>query len=534
MLTVTQLDARVYSGIPCRVSILPTVAIPPLPPSGVGREAVTGTFRGHGVRGQSRSSGCSLLHHRFQNRPQAGGPSPALSGMSPMSDICARLPTEACLPPGVRAVCLSVVFYLTLPSSSCNLNIEYSIYKPMASEADMIRRTLQAVLRKAATRYPVVTLTGPRQSGKTTLARMAFPKHGHVSLEDPDQQEFALTDPRGFLNQLPEKVVLDEAQRAPALFSYIQTAADSVDSPGRFILTGSHNFLLLRTISQSLAGRSAVLHLLPFSLSELEGRSPFRLSKIGVELPRGSRPVKAGVMDVMFRGFYPRIHDKRLPPQDWLRNYYQTYVERDVREIVNVGDIPAFGRFVRLCAGRNGQLLNMSSLANDCGITHTTAKRWLSTLEASFLIVLLRPHHRNFNKRLTKRPKLYFLDSGLLCYLLRIQSPDDLPLHSSRGSIFESFVLSELLKNYLHRAEEPSLYFWRDSTGHEVDVVIDRGRKLVPIEIKSAQTVASDFFDGIKHWSALAGAEAAPGALFYAGKRSFRRAGVTVYSWSCL
>ncbi len=398
----------------------------------------------------------------------------------------------------------------------------------------MIRRTLQEAMRKAATQYPVVTLTGPRQSGKTTLARSAFPKHSYVSLEDPDQQEFALEDPRGFLDQFPGKVVLDEAQRAPALFSYIQTIVDEEHSRGRYILTGSHNFLLLKTISQSLAGRSAVLHLLPFSLSELEGRKPLNLSAIGIELPKERRPAKAKIIDVMFRGFYPRIHDKGLAPQDWLRNYYQTYIKRDVRDIVNVGDIEAFGRFVRLCAGRNGQLLNLSSMANDCGITHTTARRWLSVLEASFLIFLLRPHHRNFNKRLTKSPKLYFFDSGLLCYLLRIQSSDELHSHASRGSVFESFVLSELFKNYLHRAEEARLYFWRDSGGHEVDVLIDQGRKLVPIEIKSAQTVASDFFDGIEYWRKLAGRKASPGALFYGGDKSFRRAGVAVYSWSCL
>jgi predicted AAA+ superfamily ATPase len=398
----------------------------------------------------------------------------------------------------------------------------------------MVKRTLQAALRRASRQYPVVTLTGPRQSGKTTLVRSAFPKHRYVSLEDPDQREFAHDDPRGFLDQFRGKAVLDEAQRAPDLFSYIQTNVDEDGRSGKFILTGSHNFLLMRTISQSLAGRSAILHLLPFSLSELEGRSPLQLSKIGVDVPATRRAPKTGIMEVMFRGFYPRIHDKRLPPQEWLGNYYRTYVERDVREIVNVGDIEAFGRFVRLCAGRNGQLLNLSSLASDCGVTHTTARRWLSILEASFLVILLRPHHRNFSKRMIKSPKLYFLDSGLLCYLLRIQSPEDLRLHASRGSIFESFIVSELIKNYFNRGEEPGLYFWRDLAGHEVDVLMDRGRKLVPIEIKSGQTVAGDFFENINYWREIAGAEGAPGALFYGGEESFRRTGVAVYPWSCL
>jgi predicted AAA+ superfamily ATPase len=239
-------------------------------------------------------------------------------------------------------------------------------------------------------------------------------------------------------------------------------------------------------------------------------------------------------MQTLFRGFYPRIHDKGLDPQRWLRDYYQTYVERDVREIVNVGNIETFGRFVRLCAGRNGQLLNLTSLANDCGITHTTAKRWLSVLEASFLVVLLRPHHRNFSKRLIKTPKIYFLDSGLLCYLLRIRAPEDLRLHASRGSIFEGFVVAELLKNYLNAGREPDLYFWRDSAGHEIDVLIEQRRELTPVEIKSGQTVASDFFTGIRFWRNLVDDENAPAALVYAGDRSFRRQGVTVYRWSDL
>jgi predicted AAA+ superfamily ATPase len=398
----------------------------------------------------------------------------------------------------------------------------------------MIRRTIEETLRKAVSQYPVVTLTGPRQSGKTTLVRTALADHDYASLEDPDFRSFALSDPRGFLAQFRASVVLDEAQRAPALFSYIQTIVDEREAPGRFVLTGSQNFLLLQTVSQSLAGRCAILHLLPLSLSELENRSPFPLVDLGRVLPGSDRSSRFDLMQILFEGFYPRIHDRGLAPQEWLRNYDQTYVQRDVREMVNVGDIEAFGRFVRLCAGRNGQLLNLSSLAADCGISHTTARRWLSVLEASFLVMLLRPHHRNYNKRLIKSPKLYFLDTGLLCYLLRIRSPEDLHIHASRGAVFESLVLSELLKNYLHQGLEPDLYFWRDSTGHEVDVLVDRGSELVPMEIKSAMTVADDFFAGIKYWLRLARVPEAPAALIYGGERSFRRAGVTVYSWSCL
>ena len=398
----------------------------------------------------------------------------------------------------------------------------------------MIGRHLRPVLRAAAREAPVVTLTGPRQSGKTTLARAAFPRYDYATLEDPDLRTFVLEDPRGFLDQYRRGVVVDEAQRAPELFSYIQTLVDQDDRPGRFVLTGSQNFLLLRSISQTLAGRCAILHLLPFSFTELASRPAIHVSGLGRRLPRQRSAPRTDLMETLFRGFYPRIHDKRLDARRWLRDYHHTYVERDVRELVNVGDLEAFRLFVRLCAGRNGQLLNLSSLAGDAGITHTTARRWLSILETSFLVVLLRPHRRNFNKRLIKSPKLYFLDTGLLCYLLGIGSPTDLRLHAARGAVFESFVLSELLKARLHRGDEAELYFWRDAAGHEIDFLIADGEKLTPMEVKSGQTVASDFFAGLRFWRELAGDPAAPAALVYGGDRSFRREDVTVYRWSDL
>ena len=398
----------------------------------------------------------------------------------------------------------------------------------------MIRRALARKLRQAARAFPVVTLTGPRQSGKTTLVRSEFKSHAYVSLELPDQRAFALEDPRGFLAQFRGPVVLDEAQRAPELFSYIQGLVDERDRPGQFILTGSQNFLLLESVSQSLAGRCAVLHLLPFSLAEMEGRSPLPLETFGAQAHHDAHLPRKGLFERMFAGMYPRIHDKGLSPPDWLAPYYQTYLERDVRNVLNVGDLETFGRFVRLCAGRNGQLLNLSAVASDCGITHTTARRWISVLEASFLIALLRPYHRNFGKRLMKSPKLYFLDTGLLCFLLRIRAPEDLHLHGARGAIFESFVISELYKNFLNRGEIPSLYFWRDSGGHEVDALIDTGKRLVPVEIKSAQTVASDFFDGLKYWRELTGERQGPAALVYGGDRLFRQSGVVVYPWFVL
>ena len=399
----------------------------------------------------------------------------------------------------------------------------------------MIKRTLARKLKEAAAQFPVVTVTGPRQSGKTTLVQSVFRSYDYVSLELPDQRDFALEDPRGFLGQFDGPVILDEVQRTPDLFSYIQVLVDEHrDWTGRFILTGSHNFLLLQGLSQSLAGRCAVLHLLPFSLAELTGRKPLSLDGLGSTIPRNPRAPASGLMETLFAGFYPRIHDRHLPARDWLAGYYQTYIERDVRSVLNVGDIETFGRFVRLCAGRSGQLLNLSGLGSDCGVSHVTAKRWLSVLEASFIVVLLRPHHRNFGKRLIKSPKLYFLDTGLLCYLLQIQAPEALLHRAERGAVFESFVVSELYKNFLHRGDQPRLHFWRDTAGHEVDIVVDMGAGLIPVEIKSAQTVASDFFDGLAYWRKLTGAEQGPSALVYGGDQAFTRSGASVYPWYVL
>ena len=398
----------------------------------------------------------------------------------------------------------------------------------------MIPRTLATSLRKAANGFPVVSVTGPRQSGKTTLVRSEFKDYAYVSLELPDQRAFAMEDPRGFLAQFHGPVILDEAQRAPDLFSYIQAEVDEKELPGRFILTGSQNFLLLERISQSLAGRCAVLHLLPFSLAELTGRAPVSLDGFGAWAARNLHTPPFGLFELLHSGLYPRIHDKHLAPRDWLAAYYQTYVERDVRNVLNVGDLETFGRFVRLCAGRSGQLLNLSGIAADCGVTHTTARRWLSVLEASFVILLLRPHHENFGKRLIKTPKLHFLDTGLLCFLLGIRTAAELEVHSSRGAVFESFVVSELYKNFLHRGEQPGLYFWRSAAGHEVDALVELGGRRIPVEIKSAQTVASDFFAGLSYWRGLAADPGGRAALVYGGNRYFRQGGTVVYPWFAL
>jgi len=443
----------------------------------------------------------------------------------------------------VQLVCLAR-FPLFLPSATARLchwqvsqggflQFEDTIFKIQ----DMIPRHLAKHILQATEAYPVITLMGPRQSGKTTLVRQLFAGHAYVSLEAPDHRAFALEDPRGFLGQFAGGVILDEVQRAPDLLSYIQGIVDEQQQPGQFVLTGSQNFLLLEKVTQSLAGRTALFHLLPFSHSELMGRPPLPLEHIGAALPEHASqpstgtPESSSLFETLFTGFYPRIHDLKLAPQDWLRNYFQTYIERDVRTLLNVGNVETFTRFVRLCAGRSGQLLKISALGADCGISHDTARRWLSVLEASYVVHLLRPHHRNFNKRLIKSPKLYFLDSGLLCFLLRVQSPEMLVTHPLRGAIFESFAVAELLKTYHHTAREPNLYFWRSADGHEVDVLLERGQTLVPLELKSGETIASDFFKGLRYWRSLPGQAEAPAALVHGGTESRMQQGVAVYSW---
>ena len=379
----------------------------------------------------------------------------------------------------------------------------------------LVPRAAEATVRSLTEGYPVVAITGPRQSGKTTLVRAMFADRPFVSLEDLDERALATDDPRGFLARFPDGAVLDEVQRAPDLFSYLQTRVDEDGRTGLFVLTGSQQFDLLSGISQSLAGRVALVRLLPFALSELHEaeRAPDRLE------------------DLLFQGLYPPIHDRGLDPAVWYGNYVRTYVERDVRQMVNVRDLAAFQRFVRMCAGRCGQLLNLSSLGNDCGITHNTARAWLSVLEASYLVYLLRPHHRSFDKRLVKSPKLYFYDPGLAAWLLGVQTPDQLATHPLRGGLFETWVVSELLKALYNRALEDNLYFWRDHSGHEVDLLIDRGTELVPVEVKSGQTVNRDFFTGLERWREIAGDAAGRGWLVYGGDRSESRAEVEVVPW---
>ena len=393
----------------------------------------------------------------------------------------------------------------------------------------MIKRFLATKLKKAVQQYPVLTLTGPRQSGKTTLVKMVFSDYEYVSLENPDMRMFAMEDPNGFLRQFQAGVILDEVQRTPDLLSYIQTIVDRDSRSGQFILTGSQNLLLLDKISQSLAGRTAVFHLMPFSQRENLGNNLYSPEEFPDTSP--SRKSFSDLWETLCTGFYPRIHDKGLEAQEWLANYYQTYVERDVRLVINIGDMETFGRFVRLCAGRTGQLLNYSSLAADCGISVMTAKRWISVLQAGFIVSLVRPHYENFNKRLIKAPKMFFMDTGLLTFLLGVRNGKELQYHPLRGAVFESFVFSELYKLYLNNGRIPDIFYWQDVKRHEIDFILERGSKLLPIEVKSGETLSSDSFKGLKYYTGLAGNKTSVPVLIYGGNENYIRSGIQVLSW---
>jgi len=396
----------------------------------------------------------------------------------------------------------------------------------------MIRRDLAAVLALEATRNPVLTVIGPRQSGKTTLVRALFPDHHYVSLERPDRLAAAREDPLSLLAAARGRgMILDEVQRAPELLSYIQVAVDEDDAPGRFVLTGSQNFLLMESVSQTLAGRTVLLQLQPFSITELLGRPAISTSAPLETGPPGERAPDAELWQTLWTGFYPRIHDKGLDPQRWLADYHRTYVERDLRAVLKVMDLGLFEGFVRLAAARTGCELNLSELAADAGISQPTAKQWLTALRVGSLIVTLPPHAANFRKRLRKRPKLHFLDSGLICYLLGIRDPETLASHPLRGAIFESFVVSELVKAFAHAGREPPLFHWRDATGHEVDIIVDLGERLLPIEVKSGRTLGSDALATLRWWTSLPGNDNTGGVLVHGGDERSSRQGFGIAPW---
>ncbi len=381
----------------------------------------------------------------------------------------------------------------------------------------MIPRLLSEKLTDLAKGFPVICLTGPRQSGKTTLVKSVFSDHAYVSLENIDTMQAAKEDPRRFLAPYQTSgLIIDEAQRVPELFSYLQGIVDSSGQMGRYILTGSQNFLLLEKITQSLAGRAAILHLMPFSTSEI---------------------ASAGLLDstldeVLFKGMYPALFDRPVAPADFYPSYIETYLERDVRSMKNIGDLALFRKFVLLCAGRAGQLMNLTSLGNEVGVDHKTIRSWLSVLETSFLIFLLRPYHRNWNKRIVKQPKLYFYDTGLLCSLLGLRSAQDLASHHLRGGIYENYVIAEHLKQQHHAGIRPSAYFWRDYSGHEVDLIVEKGQAIQAVEIKSGETLNSQFFDGLRWFCKQTGLSSSDCALVYGGSEKQGRADGTVLPWS--
>ena len=378
-----------------------------------------------------------------------------------------------------------------------------------------IPRQAEALLTSLAQGFPILALTGPRQSGKTALARRAFPAKPYVTLEDPDQRLFAQDDPRSFLERYPEGAILDEVQRVPALLSYLQGIVDRAGRMGHFVLTGSQQFDLLAGVTQSLAGRIAILTLLPFSLAELAqaGRAPDNVALL------------------LWQGLYPPIYDRTVDAHVWYANYVATYLERDVRQALKVQDLDSFQRFLRLCAGRTGQLLNLVSLGSDAGISQPTARAWLSVLQASHVVHTLSPYHGNFNKRVIKTPKLYFHDPGLAAWLLGIQHPGQIAAHPLFGALFETWVVSELTKSRFNRGLHSNLYFWRDRSGHEVDVLIDRGTERQPLEIKAGRTIASDYFAGIDYWRSLVGATSSSAWLVYGGVERQQRRDVQILPW---
>jgi uncharacterized protein len=379
----------------------------------------------------------------------------------------------------------------------------------------MLNRKLGEKIKESAMKIPIVTITGPRQSGKSTLIQAIFPEHTYLNLEDLELRQFALTDPKGFLQSQKGKIILDEVQYVPHLFSYIQVISDRDKIPGQFILSGSQNFQLMESISQSLAGRVSIFNLLPFSLEEIRNTS-YKMETYE---------------EYILKGFYPRIYDLDLDPNRWLQDYLRTYVERDVRQLLNIGDLALFRQFLEICAGRIGQLINLSEIGNQLGISYQTVSKWISILETSFICYTLRPYHKNFNKRIVKSPKLYFYDTGLACALLNLRSIDEINRHFAKGALFENLIITEIMKNQLNRDLPSKNYFWNASGSHEVDLVMEVGGRLIAGEIKSGRTINSNFFNSLTYFQNASGVKPEDSYLIYGGDEVQTRSIAQVINW---
>jgi predicted AAA+ superfamily ATPase len=376
-----------------------------------------------------------------------------------------------------------------------------------------LQRQLYTKAKELLTKFPILAINGPRQSGKTTFSRILCPGYQYINLELPDERQFAREDPRGFLNTYKGGVIIDEAQYVPELFSYLQAITDERKINGEYLLTGSQNFLLSQHIAQSLAGRVALLTLLPFSFHELKDS--------------GFQP--GSWSEYLYMGGYPRVYEQQIAPYDFYPNYLQTYIERDVRQMLNVRDLAMFQKFIQLLAGRTGQLLNQNNLANELGLSNKTIEPWISVLEASFIIYRLQPYHQNFNKRLVKTPKIYFYDTGLASYLLGIRKLSDIQVHFAKGALFENLVINEFMKDGFNKGERLQYYFWRDHLQHEVDLIIDKIIERTACEIKVSQTINQDFFKNLRYYKEL-DPPAKPN-LIYGGNVDQKRNEVAVYGF---
>ncbi len=380
----------------------------------------------------------------------------------------------------------------------------------------MIKRTIENEAKLLMKEFPITAILGPRQSGKTTLAQKLFPKYAYVSLEDIDHRNFAQNDPRGFLERYSKNVIFDEIQKTPELISYMQTKVDQSKQKGQFVITGSHNFLLMEQISQSLAGRVGIARLLPFSCFEVE--------QYGI----------TNVDELIFGGFYPRIYEEHIRPKTFYKNYISTYIEKDLRQLKNIDKLETFIKFMKILAGRTGQILNTKSISEDCGISHNTVNEWISVLETSFVICKLKPYHKNYNKRIIKSPKIYFTDTGLVCSLLGIRKHQDFDYHFLKGQIFETYVVGELLKGNYNNGEIYDIFYWKDNHKKEIDIIIDFGSSHFAIEVKSGKTVQEKYFDNLKYWHQVSNADYENLYLIYGGDGHYKRNNINVVGWNMI